>query len=213
MIPYISSETEASSTPIIVVEEGGFENWLEDQPDRIKGWVKANDFKSNSGNHLLLPGDDGSVSSVLFIQDMDSWHIWSLSSLPGSLPAGVYRLEADLKEKEATEAAIGWSLSTYVFDRYKDSDQRFATLQLPAAADEAEVARLVFATNLARDLINIPTADMGPRALEAAASQIAGEFEARQTNVVGEDLLTYHYPMVHAVGRASAEAPRLIDMV
>ncbi len=213
MIPHISSETEAGSTPITVVEEGDFENWLEGQPDRIKGWVEANDFKAKNGKHLLLPGEDGSVASILFIQNMDGWNIWSLSSLPGSLPAGVYHLEADLKEKEATEAAAGWSLATYVFDRYKDMDKCFATLILPKAADEAEVARLVHATNLARELINIPTADMGPRALEAAASQIAGEFEARQTNVVGEDLLTYHYPMVHAVGRASAEAPRLIDMV
>nr|WP_281355277.1 leucyl aminopeptidase family protein [Sneathiella aquimaris] len=84
---------------------------------------------------------------------------------------------------------------------------------MPENADADEVERLVFATNLARDLVNIPTSDMGPRALEAAASQIAGEFEARQTNIVGDDLLTYHYPMVHAVGRASSEAPRLIDMV
>ncbi len=213
MIPHISSENEAGSTLITIVEEDGFESWLGGQSDRIKGWVEANDFKAKDSKHLLLPGEDGSVAAVLFIQNADSWNIWSLSSLPGSLPAGVYQLEADLKEKEATEAAAGWSLATYVFDRYKDSDKRFATLQLPEAADEAEVARLVFATNLARDLINIPTADMGPRALEAAASQIAGEFEARQTNVVGEDLLTYHYPMVHAVGRASAEAPRLIDIV
>nr|WP_277348881.1 leucyl aminopeptidase family protein [Sneathiella limimaris] len=84
---------------------------------------------------------------------------------------------------------------------------------LPAGADLEHVERTVYGTNLARELINIPTADMGPKALEGAASQIAGEFEARQMNIIGDDLLTYHFPMVHAVGRASDQAPRLVDMV
>ncbi|MBL4667327.1 MAG: leucyl aminopeptidase family protein, partial [Sneathiella sp.] len=138
---------------------------------------------------------------------------WSLASLPGSLPEGIYSLDADLDEKQASDVAIGWSLATYIFDKYKKNDKKFATLVLPENADKAHVERSVYATNLARDLINIPTSDMGPKALEGAASQIAGEFEARQMNIVGSDLLTYHYPMVHAVGRASAQEPRVVDMV
>nr|WP_246157183.1 leucyl aminopeptidase family protein [Sneathiella litorea] len=74
------------------------------------------------------------------------------------------------------------------------------------------VARTVKAVTLVRDLVNLPAGDLGPTALEAAASQVAGEFEAQQGNIVGEDLLTYHFPMVHAVGRAAADAPRLIDI-
>ena len=30
--------------------------------------------------------------------------------------------------------------------------------------------------------------------------------------IVGDDLLTQNFPMIHAVGRAAAEPPRLIDM-
>ena len=37
--------------------------------------------------------------------------------------------------------------------------------------------------------------------------------KARVKVIVGDDLLKQNYPMVHAVGRASARAPRLIDLV
>ena len=64
---------------------------------------------------------------------------------------------------------------------------------------------------LARDLINTPTNDMGPADLEAAARALAGEFGAEVSVVTGEDLLEKNFPMIHAVGRASADgaaAPR-----
>ncbi len=213
MISHISQEKDDQSTPIVVLKTEGYAAWLEEQSEMVKSWVQANNFKGKEGEHLVLPDAEGAIGSVLLLKDLEKWDLWALASLPTSLPAGPYHLETNLSEAQATDAAIGWSLATYVFDRYKESDATFATLQMPDNADAKHVERTVFATNLARDLINIPTCDMGPRALEAAASQIAGEFEARQVNVIGDDLLTYHYPMVHAVGRAAEEAPRLIDMV
>ena len=213
MIPHISVGEEETATPIIVVELEKFDPWLEAQSDRIKSWINTHDFKPGNGKYLTLPDEAGGIEAVLLTKDMESWDIWALAELPAALPVATYHLDTDISEKQATDAVIGWSLATYVFDRYKKSDQKFATLQLPESADLKHVERTVFACSLTRDLINIPAADMGPKALEAAASQIAGEFEARQTNIVGEDLLTYHFPMVHAVGRASAQEPRLIDMV
>nr|WP_219821579.1 leucyl aminopeptidase family protein [Sneathiella aquimaris] len=213
MIPHVTQDEVASSIPINLVAPTAFSGWCDGQSDRVKTWIDANGFTGKEGQHLIVPGDDGTISSVVLMKETNSWDIWSLAGLPENLPEGIYHLAMELEANLATEVAAGWSLGTYIFDRYKKSEATFATLVMPENADADEVERLVFATNLARDLVNIPTSDMGPRALEAAASQIAGEFEARQTNIVGDDLLTYHYPMVHAVGRASSEAPRLIDMV
>ncbi|MCG8490882.1 MAG: leucyl aminopeptidase family protein [Sneathiellales bacterium] len=215
MPPYISlQQEEEQALDIQVVWLGDYESWLEKQSERIRNWLGHNDFSAKDGALKILPGEDGKIEQVLLVKDPQKWNLWALADLPKSLPEGTYKLVIeDLSSKQATDAAIGWSLGTYQFDRYKASDAKFATLVLPEKADAALVERTVFATNLARDLVNIPTADMGPKALEASASQIAGEFEARQTNIVGEDLLTYHFPMVHAVGRAAEEAPRLIDMV
>jgi len=213
VIPNISDETTTPSTSIKVIEISAFDGWLKDQTDMVKNWISVQAFKPVKGAHIVVPNPEGGISFVLLVLKDLNWNVWSLASLPASLPEGIYKLEAELDEKQASDVAIGWSLATYKFDRYKENNKVFATLVLPVNADQAHVERSVYATNLARDLINIPTSDMGPKALEGAASQIAGEFEARQMNVVGEDLLTYHFPMVHAVGRASEQKPRLIDMV
>lgn len=212
MIPHIILSSDEAPIVIEAVEKDDFDSWLSAQTNPSINWVNAQGFEAKTGAHIVLPNEEGEISRVVLITD-GAWDIWSLSKMAASLPKGLYQLVEKLDAETATHAAIGWALASYKFDRYKSSEKKFADLLLPDNADGDEVARLVHAITLARDLINTPAADMGPKALEAAASQVAGEFEARQMNVVGDDLLTYHYPMVHAVGRASDEAPRLIDMV
>ena len=66
---------------------------------------------------------------------------------------------------------------------------------------------------LGRDLINIPSNDMGPDELEAVVRLVAGRHDAAISSIVGDDLLDQNYPLIHAVGRASTRAPRLIDAI
>ena len=65
---------------------------------------------------------------------------------------------------------------------------------------------------LTRDLVNTPASDMGPAELEAAFTALAQRFGATTTVIRGDDLLTQNFPMVHAVGRASPRAPRIMEM-
>jgi leucyl aminopeptidase len=53
---------------------------------------------------------------------------------------------------------------------------------------------------------------MGPAELAAAAQELAKTHKAKIKVVVGDDLLKQNFPMIHAVGRASVRAPRLIDL-
>jgi leucyl aminopeptidase len=53
---------------------------------------------------------------------------------------------------------------------------------------------------------------MGPDELEEAARNLAAAHGADISVVRGDDLLARNFPMIHAVGRASAGAPRLIDI-
>ena len=53
---------------------------------------------------------------------------------------------------------------------------------------------------------------MGPAALEAAVRDLARTFGASVSVTLGEGLLTQNFPLVHTVGRAAAENPRLIEM-
>src|SRR5260370_33437559 len=53
---------------------------------------------------------------------------------------------------------------------------------------------------------------MGPAQLEQAARKLAARHAATITAVVGDELLEQNFPLIHAVGRAAAAAPRLIDL-
>jgi leucyl aminopeptidase len=73
------------------------------------------------------------------------------------------------------------------------------------------VSRVADAATLARDLVNTPANDMGPQELADAAQQVAQHYGAKFGCIVGDDLLTQNFPLVHAVGKASPRAPRLVD--
>ncbi|MEM6311975.1 MAG: leucyl aminopeptidase family protein, partial [Pseudomonadota bacterium] len=51
-----------------------------------------------------------------------------------------------------------------------------------------------------------------PDELEQATRRVAADFGASINVITGDDLLPSNFPMIHAVGRASTRAPRLLDM-
>ena len=65
---------------------------------------------------------------------------------------------------------------------------------------------------LTRDLINTPSSDMGPAELEAAFLTLAAQFHATTEVIRGNDLIPQNFPLIHAVGRASPRAPRILSL-
>jgi leucyl aminopeptidase len=53
---------------------------------------------------------------------------------------------------------------------------------------------------------------MGQEELAQAAQHLAERFDAGFNCIVGDDLTRQNFPLIHAVGRASSRAPRLIDL-
>lgn len=170
------------------------------------------EWKGQAGRVLLVPGSDGGLAEVLFGIPAEGGP-WSVRSLPAKLPSGDYRLEGTPPSWDATQAAIAFGLGAYAFDRYKTRDHGRVRLVAPGA-DAAEVRRVVHACALARDMVNTPANDMGPRQMESIAREIAENSGASISVVTGDVLREQNYPAVHAVGRAaSAErAPRIVEM-
>ena len=68
------------------------------------------------------------------------------------------------------------------------------------------------AISLVRDLINTPAEDMGPSQLASEARKLGKRFKVDVKVITGDALLRQKFPTIHAVGRASDDPPRLIDL-
>lgn len=212
----MGGERRPDAVPIVTVAQEGWSDWRAAAPERVPRWLDAIGFRPASGAGALLPAADGGLDSVLLTVDppLDPW---SFAGLPGRLAPGVYAFDEavgfDWDERTATHAALGWMLGNYRFDHYLSKpSNRAPEASAPPGADLALARRLARAVGLARDLVNTPANDMGPADLEEAARGLAGAYGARIDVTAGGDLLSRGYPTIHAVGRASARAPRLIDL-
>ena len=81
------------------------------------------------------------------------------------------------------------------------------------ASTRKRVERIASAVAFGRDLVNAPANALGPQALEEAAVMLGESFAARVRVTRGDDLIGANFPLIHAVGRAAAEAPRIVDFV
>ena len=155
-----------------------------------------------------------SVAALLGVGDKDWRRARSPllpGALPGALPPGDYRFASTLPDPEL--ATLAWLAGSYRFGRYKSAnDVKPKRLALPDGVDRDSVLGLAEGVFFGRDLINTPSNDLGPAELEAAAREIAIEHGASVKVTEGSSLLSDNFPMIHAVGRASDRAPRLIDL-
>lgn len=137
---------------------------------------------------------------------------FALAAAASKLPDGIYEFCEDSALEQNETEIVGWFIDQYRFDRYKSIKRPARELVKPAWANTKQITAIVEAEQLCRDLINTPAADMGPSELSKAAEALANQHQADFSVIVGEDLLTQNLPMIHAVGRAAEQQPRLIDL-
>ena len=194
--------------PLHCVQEGA--DFAAMLPKPHARWASSHAFGGQRGQLLALPADDGRIAGYLFGLGTAEDRPKLVTGLAGAaLEAGTYRLEGDFGDP--TLATLGFRLGAYRFDRYR-KPKAGPTLVDPAGVDAAEVNRLTQAAFLARDLVNTPPNDLGPDAFERDIRSFAAGHKMKVDAIVGDDLLTRNFPMIHAVGRAAAEAPRLLDL-
>lgn len=177
-----------------------------------QAWVEANGFTGAAGKWLLLPGDDGQVSAALLGIDeqREAFSPLATGTLARALPEGAWQFATTPDEPEL--ALLGLMLGSYSFTRYRKPDDRDIAFAAPQGVDLQAVRRRADAVHLVRDLINTPANDMGPAELGKAAQQLAAKHGAKLVTITGDELLAQNFPLIHAVGRAGAQAPRLIDL-
>lgn len=203
------SANEKKAIPILLLAPQAFSTWLAKQSTATKNWIKATHFKAEQGSLCLLPDNQGRLSQVIFGL-VDHKNFWSTGHLSLVLPERHYYFE--VTDKEYANFALAWGLGAYQFSHYKKFNKKPAQLFLPKKSEVSLVNNLVESIYLVRDLINIPTDDLGPSELAHAAEKLAKTYKAKIKHVVGDQLLKQNFPCIHTVGRASDDAPRLIDI-
>jgi leucyl aminopeptidase len=211
-MPLTFADPAPDAIPIHFVTRDSWPKEEAELPERARNFGRASGFEPKAGRLLLVPGDDGAIGRVLFA--LESAGSRSADAfLPGELatrlPAGTYRFANAPHDPEL--AALAFLLASYRFSKYKPSEKEGARLAAPDRIDRAKLERIANAVALGRDLINTPTNDLGPQALEEAIVALADKHGSSCRIVRGDDLLAQNFPLLHAVGRAAAEPPRIVD--
>lgn len=209
------ADAEADATPLRLIETVECDEILEALDEPQRDWALMHGFTGALGQVVILPDGSGGVDEALFgwgDADARAKRRFAIADFAARAPGGVWRIETPMRTRDAEEAALGWLLAAYRFSRYRKTSPQRAELIAPEGIDAGRIEAIAAGACLARDLINTPANDMGAAALEAAARDLAARHDAAITATTGDDLLAHNLPMIHAVGRAGPDAPRLIDM-
>lgn len=219
MHPLLISDQNSATVPVIVVSPETWPDVMRGLESHTRRFASAQGYDAGkkgpeAGKMLLLPDAQGDLALVLFgIESTKSARPdpFIYGKLPELLPDGDYRLEG-LPQEARASATLAWLLGAYRFRKYRKRSECNVRLLLPESVDGNEVTRLAEAVAFGRDLINTPANDLGPEELANAAHALAMRYGARFAVTVGDELLDANFPLVHAVGRASVKAPRMIDI-
>ena len=208
---HVSFAKGARGIPLHAVATGDLKKFLARRTKREAAWLKQSGFAAKEGELRLVPGASGALACAVLGLGKGN-DVLALAAFSESLPPGTYRFDDVPASVGGANGALGWALGTYSFARYRKKKPRNVKLSIAPDIDADDVTRIADGVFLARDLVNTPSNDMGPAELADAAKALAKKHGAKISIIEGEALLKQNYPLIHAVGRASSRAPRLIDI-
>jgi len=211
----LSASKASGAIPVLGVTADTLKAVIKPLSGAQKAWVKANGFTARPNTHLCVADGEGDLALVLYgMRQASTVDPFEPGTLSGVLPSGDYVLASGFSNPEL--AALGWILHSYKFTRYLNSKENTkadkpARLVCPDGVDSARLIACADAVMLGRDLINTPAEDLGPSQLEQAVRDVAGQFKATVSVTKGA-ALEKKFPLIHMVGRAADDAPRLLDL-
>jgi leucyl aminopeptidase len=210
-MPFTFADPTTPAVDLYVIETGS----IDTLPEFAQKWAQTYGFTGALGQVLAVPREDGTLAcaavgyGTALLRKRGRFFVGAAAR---KLPVATYRIVSDLPRPELEEAALGWLLETYRFDRYVKPAGAVASLVAPKGIDAKRIEVIAAGEVLTRDLINTPASDMGPFELEETFRALAHAHQAEVNVILGDDLLPANFPMIHAVGRASTREPRLLDM-
>lgn len=213
-MPIHFAEKTDQTVPLHILRKDEAEAFIATLPPAEQARLGVQGFVGAHGQAALGFDPEGALAwAALGVGDDENARrdLYHAAAGYAHLPEAVFEVQ-DPEGKLTASEWFGLLMSQYRFDRYKAGPAPKAQFVAPDRDDLAEIMRLAQSEAVARDLINTPAADLSPANLADAAQEIAANFGASYSVIVGEDLLEQNFPMIHTVGRAAATAPRLIEL-
>jgi leucyl aminopeptidase len=209
-----SDDHSDDSIPLWLLHENEVEAWRATLAPSPARWLALQNFKGEKHRVALLPDSDGGLAAALggLGRRQGELSLWHAAGFVERLPPRRFHLVQQFTRDEATQLCLGFAYGSYRFERYRPAKSEAARIEAPPNADMQFVALAAESLRMARDWINTPAQDLGPVELAAAARGLAERHQAAYQEWVGEGLLAANFPAIHAVGRASSQAPRLVEL-
>ncbi len=190
------NEENAQLTPIYLISN------LESLSENEIAQAKISGFNAAAGSNLIIYSN-GKIEKVFFgINEIkDNLIFGSLNKLP----EGDYEIK---DENQNSEIYFYFGLGAYSFNLYKTKPVKKIRFKLPPNIDAKNICERIDAINIGRDLINLPPNDLTPDTYETIILKIANKLKCKAEIIKDEAIKAY--PLIHAVGKAGAESPRLI---
>jgi leucyl aminopeptidase len=205
------SRAPREARPIIFLTEAKLPAFLKKQPKAVSRWVAAQRFEAKAGSFCVMPKADGNVDFVL-AGISDPVRLWDTAALPFGLPEGVYRIDETGGAEPAEKLALGWYLGAAKLKSYKKDKRKASSLAFAEEVDLTAVTRMGSTISYVRDLITTPAEELTPEVFAAEIEKTGLKHGAEVSQIIGDALLQEGFNAIHAVGRASVHAPRLVDL-
>ena len=206
------------SIPIIFLDRPGHKKDLLNYKE-VK-FLKQVGFKGMVGERAILPKLDGSIGKVFLGFGTTNGFVlerFVLGAIISSLPENTYSIDEVPKKIDLEELLLGYFFSKYKFS-YKKSNE-IKILELKNLSENTlnfvgmkTIKPYVESEWIMRDLTNMPASHLGPDKFDEAILKFAKFHSMSFSAYRGKELLENNFPLIHVVGRASKEIPRLLDL-
>lgn len=177
-------------------------------PKPIQNLAKTSDFNGKGGSVLIVTDSNGELERVL-LGIGEKLLPKYFGNLVQQLPNAGYYFATPIAGEDIDNCMLKIALGAYQYSEFKASNPKQVQICPPENTDIVKVQNLAAAIYMGRDLVNSPASTLGPIALEAAAYELAQKHKADFQSIVGAQLLEQNFPLIHAVGRAGHQEPRI----
>ena len=178
-------------------------------PKKILQYYKTSVTNHKDG-HIIYFNKKNKVNECLVLYGKDKYK--SISLYLGSITArkideGSWKIYGKINNRNINEFFLGWGLEQYKFNNFK-------VIKYLEATDNLNIRDIIDKLSgifYGKELINIPSLDMGPEALEKSFINFA-DYHNAEINLIKGSIIKDKFPLIYAVGKASVEEPRLLEL-